>query len=209
MLYYHTILKPTAPPNCRRQRPWFAVNSMSIGKLVFCAPLSSEPPTRSIMEARLRNIGLIGDPYRRRENSYLVGNNFLQLITFLGCSPNLRLAPASEDDDHFCHVRFIGPLPRPRLLYGRNTRPPRCPRCEQRVEQWRADLENGGRHIDCRHCGEKIAIDAPDWRRNAGAGRFFVQITEVFPGEAVPLPALMAQLRAEGDDWDYFYLLQD
>ena len=58
----------------------------------------------------------------------------------------------------------------------------------------------------CRHCGEKIAIDAPDWRRNAGAGRFFVQITEVFPGEAVPLPALMAQLRAEGDDWDYFYL---
>lgn len=179
---------------------------MSTGKLLFRAPLGGDPPLATAVEARLRGIGLIGDSYRQREQTYLVGEHFLQLVSFVGCSPFLRLEPAAEDDDCFCHVRFLGPFAQPRLLYGRNTRPPRCPRCGKRIEQWQADLNSASQQITCRHCGEKPALRALDWRRNAGLGRFFVQISEVFPGEAVPLPALMDALRDTGDRWDYFYI---
>lgn len=179
---------------------------MSTGNLLFRAPLSSEPPSPASLEERLRSIGLIGDRYRNQQQVFLTGERFLQLITFLGCSPFLRLQPAGDDDDRFCHIRFLGPFTQPRLMHGRNTRPPRCPHCGQRIEQWRAGLDGGAGYIDCEHCGEKPLISELDWRRNAGLGRFFVQITEVFPGEAVPLPALLEALHETDDSWDYFYI---
>jgi hypothetical protein len=45
------------------------------------------------------------------------------------------------------------------------------------------------------------------WRKNAGFGRVFVTVEDVFPGEAVPVPTLLEGLRAaSGVDWRYFYL---
>jgi hypothetical protein len=45
------------------------------------------------------------------------------------------------------------------------------------------------------------------WRQNAGFGRLFVTIEDIFPGEAVPVPGLLDGLRrATGTDWHYFYI---
>ena len=181
---------------------------MSSGELLFRAPLQSRPPVPITLEARLREIGLIGQRHRGQTDTFLPGDRFLQLITFLGCSPHLRLAPDNPDDENFCQVRFVGPFTRPRLLHGRNTRPPRCLHCGRPVQQWRQSLARQKTEINCRLCGCNSRIDALDWRRNAGLGCFFVQVTEVFPGEAVPLPALLEQLAAGGTQWEYFYRQQ-
>lgn len=181
--------------------------TMNTGRLLFRAPLDSETPSPKSLETHLRGIGLIGERYRQQDHAFLTGERFLQLVTFLGCSPFLRLEPADPQDEGFCQVQFLGPFAQPRLMYGGNTRPPRCPHCGKSMGQWRTDLNHNGDHIDCQICGQRSPVDALDWRRNAGLGRFFIQVTEVFPGEAVPLPALMQALReGGGDEWDYFYI---
>lgn len=46
-----------------------------------------------------------------------------------------------------------------------------------------------------------------DWKGNAGFGRFFVQVEEIFPGEATPTTALTGVLeQATGAPWRHFYV---
>ncbi len=178
---------------------------MSTGSLVFRPPPGPVPETASL-EARLREAGFIGAPLGGEINGFLTGERFLQRVSFLGCSPFLRLEPPADGSDRFCHVRFLGPYPAIRLLHGTNTRPPPCPGCGQRIGNWHEALAATGGEIDCPHCGRHATLTELDWQRNAGAGRFFVEVREVFPGEAVPLPGLMELLRGAGGAWDYFYL---
>ena len=48
-----------------------------------------------------------------------------------------------------------------------------------------------------------------DWRRQAGCGRLLLEVTDVFPGEAVPVSALLRGLEGLGaGPWRYFYFLR-
>jgi hypothetical protein len=48
---------------------------------------------------------------------------------------------------------------------------------------------------------------AYDWREKAGFGRLFVQVDEIFPGEAIPNPKLMKLLaRSTIAEWRHFYI---
>lgn len=181
---------------------------MNPGNLLFRAPLNAPPPEPAELEYQLREIGLIGQRFGHWRHVFLAGNRFLQLVTFLGCSPYLRLEPEGDDDTGFCRISFIGPFARPRLIHGSNTRPPRCPHCGARMSLWRESLASDDTVISCPHCNEDSPVERLDWRRNAGSGRFFLQLSEVFPGEAVPLPAMMEHLRGAGPAWDYFYVQQ-
>ena len=173
---------------------------------------SAAPP--AVLKA-LADIGFIGDAFGEPgEQRYRVGERFLQLITFMGCSPHIELEPPSEDSLNFCHIRIHGPLNQPLILWGRNTTAPRCPRCRKRITEWRRRIGEWERLAEapfpCPHCHETIAPIHLDWRRQAGAGRIFVAVQQVFPGEAVPVPELMDTLgRVSGEAWGYFYLLPD
>lgn len=184
---------------------------MSTGKLCFRPPYSAPLPSLPSITERLRRIGLIDRPFREKEQSFLTGERFLQLITFLGCSPYLQLEPPDDGGSNFCHLRFLGPFEQPQFLYGGNTRPPKCPNCRRGidnwlslVEQWQAEPEAPS--ITCPNCGQLSSPLSLEWRRTAGFGRFFIQVAEVFPGEAVPVAELMNCLRSGGESWDYFYL---
>jgi DNA-directed RNA polymerase subunit RPC12/RpoP len=177
---------------------------------MFRAPPDSTPVVTET-ERRLQELGLIGPPYAGEQPGFLVGEHFLRLVTFMGCSPYLQLEPPVDGSDRFCHIRLLGPYPYPRLLRGSNTRPPRCPGCRKRIEGWQEkvtllEANAGGSTIECPHCSRHSTPLELEWQRNAGVSRFFIQITEVFPGEAVPVPALLEQLKGDGGEWDYFYL---
>jgi len=74
-----------------------------------------------------------------RSHGFLAGEQFLALLAFAGCSVNVDLAP-KPGGGPFTHIRLLGPLPQPRLLAGRNTRPPRCPRCRTPYRDWQPAL---------------------------------------------------------------------
>jgi len=186
---------------------------MTNGKLVLQAPPDYLPVVESELVTRLVGLGLIGTLYRHRPGIYLAGPRFLQLITFLGCSPHLQLKPPSDGSEDFCHIRMRGPFKNARLLSAGNTRPPGCPVCGKGLSHWR-ELEPGWSQgvseseILCHSCGHSASPADLNWRRKAGFGHYFIEISEVFPEEAVPLPALMECLRGNGADWRYFYLQQ-
>jgi hypothetical protein len=61
--------------------------------------------------------------------------------------------------------------------------------------------------LACPGCGHGAPAHAWRWGRHGGAGRSFLVIEEVFPGEGKPLPALEAALGQLGlGAWKYFYV---
>ena len=184
---------------------------MANGKLVLQAPPDFPHLNQAALIDRLVELGLVGADFGDTPGAYLVGPRFLQLITFLGCSPYLQLEPPADGSDDFCYVVIRGPYQAPRLFAAGNTRPPRCPTCGKGLTEWRR-LEpfwvTGGsvKKIDCLSCGHSASPAELDWRRKAGFGHYFIEIRGVFPEEAVPLPALLDFLRGDGAPWRYFYL---
>jgi len=183
------------------------------GRLV----LTPEDPYRlpvdlDAVAAGLTGIGFIAGPLPNTTDAFRLGDNFMQWVTFMGCSPFIRLEPG-EADEPFCHLVIDGPYVQPRLLQGRNTTPPRCGSCRKRIDDWQAVMRRWAqgdreRSVACPHCGQHQDPAYFDWRQSAGCGRIFLQVENIFPQEAVPTPALLDQLRSASGDipWRYFYL---
>jgi hypothetical protein len=161
--------------------------------------------------AGLTRIGLVGAAVDTGLGpGFLVGPSFLQWITFMGCSPQIELAPPA-DGGSFCCLRLLGPFAVPQLLHGADTQPPRCAACRGRLLHWQTQLprwleQPAARSVACPHCAVSIRPLDLVWRQRAGWGRLFVTVEDIFPGEAVPVPNLLAELkRATGVGWQYFY----
>ena len=170
------------------------------------------PADLDAVVARLTGIGFIAGPLPNTTDAFRLGENFMQWVTFMGCSPFIRLEPGDADEP-FCHLVIDGPYARPRLLQGRNTTPPRCESCRKRIDDWQAVMrrwaqEQADRSVACPHCGHAQDPAYYDWRQSAGCGRIFLQVENIFPQEAVPTPALLDQLRSASGDlpWRHFYL---
>jgi hypothetical protein len=185
---------------------------MNNGRLVLQAPLGSAPPQRDALLSRLGDSGLIGDPYAPVPDAWLAGPGFLQQISFLGCSPHLRLEPPAEGGSDFCHVRLRGPYRPARLLSAGSSRPPRCPACGSGVKSWRPmeaawSVGRCDSRVTCENCGERAGPERLHWRRSAGFGTLFVEIWGVYPEEAIPQQSLLQLLGGNEGCWRYFYLL--
>ena len=143
--------------------------------------------------------------------SFRVGEAFLQLITFMGCSPYIELEPPANGGP-FCYIRLEGPWVDPRLRYGHDTQGPRCHACRHRLPDWREFLtlwlaQPQAMIVECPRCGHKQRPLDLGWRREAGFGRLFIVVENIFPSEAAPVPRLLTGLeRAIGIPWQYFYI---
>lgn len=130
------------------------------------------------------------------------GDGFARHVVFAGCSPHLRFQPRDEHDLHYCHVALHGPFAEPRVLTSNNTVKPRCPGCRARIADWAAWLEEAA--PPCQACGQAFHGYDLDWRQHAAVGRCFVELRNVFPGEASPSDQLLGALQeASGFAWRY------
>ena len=151
----------------------------------------------------LKSIGFISDEMKHRENSYLAGDNFFDLIAFLGCSPNLNLTP-QDNTDKFCFIRLIKGEAITALT-SRHSHPPHCPHCNKPQKDWLSLITNTT--LQCSSCGQEAAPWLYHWRKSAGFGRFFIEVTDIYPREAIPQPGLLDTLAQQYDvAWSYFYL---
>ncbi len=160
--------------------------------------------------APLRAIGLIGAPWTGGgAHRFLIGDHFLQLVTFMGCAPAIALEPPA-DGGAFCHVG-LRLLAAPRLFADRAQFNPRCPACGRRSPAWREALpawvEDPALPQACPLCGEASAAGDLDFRQGAALAATFIEIHDIHPREALPTEALFAALEAATDmAWSHAYL---
>jgi hypothetical protein len=139
------------------------------------------------------------------ESPYLCGSEFAKLVIFMGCSPHLTFEPPADGGNNYCHVNLHN-YQLPRLFTGGQTAPPRCPACRHRIADWKTSINPQQPEWQCPKCDDESDIFHLDWKQSAGAGRFLVEICNIFPGEAVPVDSLMNDLAAlTGEAWRYFY----
>ncbi|NOR41291.1 MAG: hypothetical protein GQ537_08785, partial [Gammaproteobacteria bacterium] len=119
-----------------------------------------------LLSGRLQAIGLIAQPVKLGDSLfYPTGENFLQLITFLGCSPAIELDPPSDPAlieaasaaGRFCHV-FLSCTDELQFRTDAKTQPPRCPQCRTPERSWQEKIkawQNDGTNISwqCPDCG--------------------------------------------------------
>ena len=180
-----------------------------------CAPVAS-----TILAEALQSIGLIGAAGDINGSTYYpTGERFLQLITFLGCSPSIELEPPAEQetlvadsrDGRFCHVF----LESGEVLHFRSdprTPTPRCPQCRTPLANWVATLQawqDDSAHDQwhCPQCSASGRITGLGFGKTAGFGRSFIEIRGIYPSEAVPGEALLNALKTlSGCVWNTIYI---
>lgn len=179
--------------------------------LLYPADPAAEPPAAAAVAQTLAALGLVGDPLPTPA-AFRAGPEFLRHVTFLGCAPHLVLEPPADGGTGFSHLVIAGPFAVPRLVLGANAATPRCPACRARLDGWRTAVagwmeEPLRRRVRCPGCGAAHRPADLDWRESVAVGRLFVEVRNVFPGEAVPGEELLRALgRLGAGDWRYAWV---
>ncbi len=185
-----------------------------VRKLVLHAadPLHVLETPAALVEA-LADIGLTGAAVPAAADAFQAGDAFLALITFLGCSPHVEFHPADpaqQEAGRYCHVRYALVADAPQFRFAPGKLQPRCRQCRAAVHDWPVLVQAWEAGDVAPRCCEKCVrpLVAPElnWRQAAGFGRWFVEIWNIHPHEAVPSEALIATLeRVAGTPVQYFY----
>lgn len=191
---------------------------MVVNKLILHPSNPSDVPVAGQdTVAALRDVGLTSERFQLDSRRHFVpGDNFLSLITFLGCSPAIEIAPpateALEDAagaGRFCHILVGNTLPAPQLRTDSKGRA-RCPACHKTWPPFTKGYQGPASIIlACAHCHAQYPASQLSWRRTAGVARLFVEIWGIYPAEAVPVDSLMDRLSSlTNSPWAWFYTTQ-
>lgn len=159
-----------------------------------------------VVVGRLARAGLLDPTRRAADGWYAVGDNFLSLVTFMGCAPAIRFeADPEAPQAEYCRVRVRRCPEAPCFVAAQHLPVPRCPACRAPVGVDAAALAAGAA-ARCPRCGVVTPIPLLNWKRAAGYARVFVEIGGVYPGEALPTDQLMSELGdLSGCAWRHFY----
>jgi len=160
----------------------------------------------------LQEAGFISHPLHttQENNAFFSGDHYLDYIAYLGCSPSIQFDISSINGDpnsNFCHVKIHLYDTEKLIVSQQQARAPHCPKCSKPVKNWQDNLT--GEQILCDQCNSLSAIKDYNWRKMAGYGRLFIEITDIFPKEAIPQQLLLEKLKnISKTDWVYFYSCQ-
>ena len=153
----------------------------------------------------LQDIGLISHKINRRNKDtfYYIGERFLDYIAYMGCAPSIQFE-ASGDGEDFCFIK-LHQYEKAKLIYSRTqSRAPHCPACQKPVKDWPDSKTETT--ISCNLCRTSAGMEKFNWRKMAGFARLFIEITDIFPKEAIPQQMLLDKLAAKLEtSWAYFY----
>lgn len=175
----------------------------------------SAPDTERLTSA-LQDIGLISQPVNNVINKtttrlatelhFLTGEKFLDYIAYLGCAPAIQFE-ADETGKNFCFIK-IHRYDSARLIHSKiQPRAPHCPVCKKATSNWQHNTTSS--QILCDQCHTSSGIEMFNWRKMAGYAQLFIEITDIFPKEAMPQQMLLDKLSdITGTEWQHFYSCQ-
>lgn len=186
-------------------------------QLLLYSQLSLTPPFHATTQEdwlnSLTHLGLLGPRLQHPGYCYKAGSQFLELICFLGCSPVVLLEQGlhQEDDPHWIYLQWQWHS-QPVLFVGDNTRPPHCPHCRHRLDDWRTLIqqpENSPADAPwiCPNCQQAMPLHNLNWRKRAAFTTIALLINGIHESEAVPSDRLLQTLQQlTANPWDYSYL---
>ncbi|TNF34946.1 MAG: hypothetical protein EP315_06595 [Gammaproteobacteria bacterium] len=184
------------------------MSNTSIPQLVlYPKSVARAPDDLQHLLAMLKQTGLIADS--DDQACQLPGKDFLNQLTFLGCSPEIQLSP--EDGEKFCRISFSNIETKAVCLGHTSSIKPKCPACKKTISNWQQteDWQQADSLLHCVHCNTDSAMHELKWRHECAYGRFALCIHYIHPHEAVPSETLLEALhRITGFDWDYCYITQ-
>ncbi|MCK4710218.1 MAG: hypothetical protein KAU21_16495 [Gammaproteobacteria bacterium] len=129
------------------------------------------------------------------------GNKLMDFITFLGCSPALKLGEIESTIKihHFKQLTGLG---------GESIETIRYPTCKHPIHDPAKLLKSFTETASwqCPNCELKGEIDAINWRKSAGFSKIFIEVSQIFPKEAVPSDKLLEALHTFTKyNWKWFY----
>ncbi len=180
---------------------------------LYCSNLNYFPENLETFIKSCQDIGFLANRYQKPgPEHYLVGDRFLQHVSFLGCSPYLKVHPETENDTDFCTASIPASSTAINYLASQHVTAPRCPVCKKSIAKYQTIMQEWTQNksntlIECQQCGESSALYDLDWRKNAGFFNFHIAISNIFPKEAIPGDALLDWLQATTKhEWKYFYI---
>lgn len=181
--------------------------------VLYCADLDFYPADINHFINQCQQLGLLAGPAGSQQSDhFLLGERFMQYVSFVGCSPYLKLAPESDHDDNYSQA--VIPLLKPDISFF-STKPlplPRCLHCKkplsrisEALDRWEEDKKSVT--VECSSCQKTSELYELDWRRNAAFSRFYLAFSHIYPKEAIPGDGLIDWLRQYSRrEWQYCYL---
>jgi len=153
----------------------------------------------------LQEIGLIAQKIDTQEpgNHYFTGEKYLDYIAYMGCAPAIQF-DADDKNSDFCFIKIHLYQTAELIVSKKQSRAPHCPACNKPVKNWKKTRTDST--VNCNQCNTTSNIEQFDWRKMAGYSQLFIEITDIFPKEAIPQQLLLDKLTGITDtDWLYFY----
>lgn len=138
---------------------------------------------------------------------FQIGDKFLQQMTFLGCSPNIELAP--NGDQAYVYVEIPATSSEITFQSGKNIKFPRCPSCKDTLKTIASDIAaaKDSSKLSCPACQGEIDAMKFNWRKSAFFGKSQIIIGNIYDAEAVPNENLLSYLsKLTSDTWKYSYI---
>lgn len=138
------------------------------------------------------------------ENLFATGNEFVSLLTFMGCSPNIELEP--KDDIPFCYIE-IENHDTNQLKAGKNLKPANCPNCNSAIKTF---IQNKDLQFECPECSSKYDFQNLNWRKSAFIAKCWITIGNIYESEAIPSDQLLSALQKETNQlWKAAYIREE
>jgi hypothetical protein len=130
----------------------------------------------------------------------LAGPRLMEHITFLGCSPALS-TEGCESEIHlhpFTDVHGMG---------GHSIETLRFPRCKHKIPDPSTLLSLPPSALwKCDQCDNSGINSEINWRKSAAYSDFFIEISSIFPKEAIPSEKFIKSLNLFSNSiWSWFY----
>ena len=129
------------------------------------------------------------------------GNKLMDFITFLGCSPSLKVGEVESTIRIHYFKQITG-------LGGEAIETIRYPTCKHPVDDPVLLLKSFPEtsNWQCPVCGLEHKTNTINWRKSAGFSHVFIEVSQIFPKEAVPSDKLLGALQTFTNiNWKWFY----
>ena len=131
--------------------------------------------------------------------TYLPGAKLMDYITFLGCSPALQRGEIEP-------VIRLHSADKVFAMGGEPVETLRYPGCKHPLKNTSDIIHHFDQRWVCPQCQNEGGFCDINWRKSAAISQMFIEVTRVFPKEAVPADKLLKYLeQTGGTDWNWFY----